>query len=396
MAQKQSETRVHRMLMLLMPVKLVLLLAVVYLPIGNATDHELPNFMRRGAVALLESQSILESSALHTSGIKHIEHCHPDDNRLIVRVKNSAASGTDDTIAHRIDLVRIFLMTLSGTLIVCLVLSVNTWLRFKKSRIQLLGLGNGLQKLREGHTHHRLAVTEDRLFNSTYDEFNQTAKSLEQASIAQRHFLLTISHEMRSPLTRMRLHIESIDPLEVRDRLRIEVRILSNLIESLLEAESRLPAEKHFNPESIDLPEFLSELIRDYPISNGIALKIIGTARTVVLDKLRMSLLIKNLLSNAIKHSGDSTINLILEFFDTEYRLVVKDRGDGIDRRRLGLIRKIFQTDTVGTAETLQGLGLGLYLSKIIVRAHGGYLRAQSAPGWGTEISCHFPYETFS
>jgi signal transduction histidine kinase len=106
-------------------------------------------------------------------------------------------------------------------------------------------------------------------------------------------------------------------------------------------------------------------------------------------DEFRLEQVITNLISNALRYAAGKPVSVTLSSDTAEARICVRDRGPGIapaDQERI-----FEQFERGGSAAGVQGLGLGLYISREIVRAHGGRLLVESVPGEGAAFTVALP-----
>ncbi len=203
----------------------------------------------------------------------------------------------------------------------------------------------------------------------------------------RRNFLLSITHELKSPLASIILIIETIYKRELLERNQVErlchaglkdADRLKHLVEDLLLA-ARL--EDKWQP--LAEPVNLDSLTRDisaglrvrFPKAN-LAIRIPESFPPVQADKAGLTSVIQNLLENAIKYSPEGTpVELTAEKVNGRLQLRVSDEGQGIpDSEKKAVFEKFYR---LGNEETRQatGTGLGLYIVQQVVKAHGGQIR---------------------
>jgi PAS domain S-box-containing protein len=107
-------------------------------------------------------------------------------------------------------------------------------------------------------------------------------------------------------------------------------------------------------------------------------------------DRLRLEQVAANLLSNAGKYGLGRPIRVVVDGDDVVARLVVEDRGIGLARDAIDRVFRPF--DRIGSVKTATGLGLGLYITAQIVKAHGGVVKVESEPGAGSKFVVELPY----
>lgn len=220
-------------------------------------------------------------------------------------------------------------------------------------------------------------------------------------------FLSIASHELRTPITAMNLQLEQLRRLFSRnindvsterirsktDRALRQVDRLSLLVDSLLDV-SRIAAGRLV----LDLEEFdLRKTVRDVVVGFGESAararsEITFEAKHPVVgrwDRMRIEQVISSLLSNAVKYGSNKPIRLFLKPHEDVVVLEVQDEGIGISADDAARIFERF-----GRAEPIAnygGMGLGLYISKQIVEAHGGRIQVESHRGEGAVFRVVLP-----
>jgi signal transduction histidine kinase len=205
--------------------------------------------------------------------------------------------------------------------------------------------------------------------------------------------LLAISHELRSPITRMRVNLELIEDSDIRKSLIEDSREMEQLISNILESERLNSNYAPLNLSEIDLAVIINEVIEEYYAKANIHCKM--EAATGLFDAVRVRLLIKNLLDNACRYTKDHT-NVNLELVVQIDKLVVRitDQGPGISAEDLQHVTEPFYRADAARQRSTGGYGLGLYLCKLIVEAHGGSIEFLSSVDNGTCVIVSFPRST--
>jgi signal transduction histidine kinase len=219
---------------------------------------------------------------------------------------------------------------------------------------------------------------------------------------AKRALLLAISHELRSPLTRARLNTELLpetpDVQPSREALLRDLALMRDLVTDLLESE-RLNTPQAANPhavlhrEPVDLPALVAEVVASLPGNPVVHQTLDATIATRQLDPTRMRLLLRNLLDNALRHNTGASqppvIQLALQAGGA-IAITVRDFGPGVPEDQLPQLgQPFFRPDAARTRES-GGVGLGLYLCKLVAQAHGGTLTVRNAQP-GLEICVVLP-----
>lgn len=202
--------------------------------------------------------------------------------------------------------------------------------------------------------------------------FNQAAAHVEALMGAQKTLLANASHELRSPLARIRMAIELLQdaaPTAVRTELACNIAELDQLIEELL-LSSRLDALSMCNrpPTTVDLTALVAEECSRVA-ANLTAERVEFSGDAVLLRRL-----IRNLIENAQRHGGATPIEVALTVSLTEVSLEVRDGGTGVSEDEQEAIFAPFYRAR-GASEADGGYGLGLSLVRQIARQHGGEVR---------------------
>ena len=214
---------------------------------------------------------------------------------------------------------------------------------------------------------------------------------------AKRGLLLAISHELRSPLTRARLNTELLpETPEVqpsREALLRDLALMRDLVTGLLESERLASPHAALQLELTELSSLVREVVQEMSASNPAAQRITVNTSSYLplqaLDRTRMRLLVRNLLDNALRHSAGSAQppEVTVGAEGQGVALTVRDHGPGVEASALPhLAEPFYRPDSARTRAT-GGVGLGLYLCKLVAQAHGGSLTVRNAhPGLEVQV----------
>ncbi len=236
-------------------------------------------------------------------------------------------------------------------------------------------------------------------------DVNTMAGSIHQMLEAKRGLLLAISHELRSPLTRARLNTELLpedgDVAPRREALLRDLGEMRDLVTDLLESERLGQGHAALQLESVDLAELIQEVVHaavpDTAATPAVALELAPNLQPLQLDRTRMRLLLRNLLDNALRHSVDAAQAPMVRLHTTEAAqgqgicISVRDYGPGVDDAVLPHLAEPFYRPDSARGRTAGGVGLGLYLCKLVAQAHGGSLSVRNAQP-GLEVSVRLPF----
>jgi two-component system, LuxR family, sensor kinase FixL len=224
-----------------------------------------------------------------------------------------------------------------------------------------------------------------------------------QASLVAREELVAIaSHDLRSPLSGVKLQLQALErrvgklddavsAAWLTERIRLiddTIDHTCGLLDSLLERHRREAAALEFQREDLDLAALAKRVaVRLEPQFAHVGSTLHVTAATDVngrWDGLRIEQAITNLLGNALRFAGALPVELHVTSNADSAEIIVRDRGPGIAPEALG---QLFQRGATGGG----GFGLGLWIVKQIVEAHGGDVRVESMLGAGTTFRVVLP-----
>jgi signal transduction histidine kinase len=254
---------------------------------------------------------------------------------------------------------------------------------------RLEALKQGVEQFGSGQLHHRVQVTGHDEVAAVASSFNVAASRIEALVRSHQSLLANASHELRSPLARMKMAVsmlEGASPAQ-RDRLKREIDTnvgeLDALVEEVLLA-SRLDAAP--TPERHEPVELLGmtaeEAARVDATVDGVPTSVLGEDRL-----LRRAL--RNLLENARRYGG-SEVEVHVRARGGRAEVSVCDRGPGVlEAMRERIFEPFFRLP--GHAEQAGGVGLGLSLVKQIAERHGGSVRCEGREGGGSRFVLSLP-----
>jgi signal transduction histidine kinase len=243
------------------------------------------------------------------------------------------------------------------------------------------GTGDFTQPIAVRHTHHPDELGE---LAST---INTMAADIQQMLDAKRSLLLAISHELRSPLTRARLNTELLPETEElqasRDALLSDLALMRDLVTDLLESERLSARHAALHCEPVDLNALAQEVMGS--LDKAVQQDIAADLPALQLDPTRMRLLLRNLLDNALRHSVEASQAPMLHIAAVKQggvELSVRDFGSGVPPEQLPNLAQAFYRPDAARTRDDGGVGLGLYLCKLVALAHGGtFTIANASPG---------------
>lgn len=252
--------------------------------------------------------------------------------------------------------------------------------------LPLQALGEGAEAFGRGDFAHRVPVIHEDEIGDLALRFNQMAADIQAMLDGKRALLLAMSHELRSPLTRARLHAELVGEGESRDALLQELAQMRDLITALLESERLGSGHAALQLSDCDLAELAREQVQP-----GVELHVDPDLPMLRLDRLRVQLCLRNLVQNALRHNDASrgAVQLTLSSAGAGVRLAVRDFGPGVPIDALPHLGQPFYRPDAARTRHEGGVGLGLCLCRLVAEAHGSKLELRNAePGF--EVAVNF------
>jgi signal transduction histidine kinase len=273
------------------------------------------------------------------------------------------------------------------TVLLAAAMAVGAWPIARRIARRLERLRGAVEELGAGDLTARVQVEGKDEVADLARSFNEAAERIEGLVGAQRRLLASASHELRSPLARLRMAIELMgrEPRPERaDEAASDIAELDALIEDLLTAARLQSGEAHVAREPVELHALLTEEAQRIGVEPS-------AAETVLRGDARLlRRLIRNLLENARRHAGGAGIEAALESLPGSLpggvRLVVADRGPGVAAHERERIFEPFYRPAGHSEGEDGGVGLGLALVREIARHHGGDARCLAREGGGTRF----------
>ena len=254
----------------------------------------------------------------------------------------------------------------------------------------------GAARIGRGELDYRIPSRRHDELGDLSRDINEMAEDVQGMLEAKRQLMLAISHELRSPLTRVKVALEFIDDDKTRRGILEDVAEMERLIADLLESEALNTRHAILRREPVD-PAQLIESVVDGDFANrndDIQINIAADLPEVCLDVTRMRLLLRNLIDNALRYNppGAKPIVVSANFLNGELIIRVQDNGPGIPAEHLQRVTEPFYRADPARSRATGGVGLGLYLCKRVAEVHGGRIVIDSQPNEGTGVTVFFPF----
>ena len=304
------------------------------------------------------------------------------------------------TAGERKEVINSFNTVVQVLLLAIALALVMAWLAAGRVLAPLRHFSQTLQSVSESDLSQRIQVKGQGELAQLSDTFNAMMDRIEDSFAIQRNFINDAGHELRTPITIIRGHLELMDEIDpqcqqetvelVIDELDRMTRLVEDLV---ILAKAERP--DFLQIETIELSSFVTELFgklqtlgeRNWHLDNQIPLgKMTG-------DRQRITQAIVNLAINAVQHTEiDSLIVFGAKLEDNLVKFWIRDTGNGIPASEQERIFDRFAR-AKNSRRRSSGSGLGLSIVKAVVEAHGGAINLQSKLGIGSTFTLVFPLE---
>lgn len=264
--------------------------------------------------------------------------------------------------------------------LLALAVAAGTYPVVRRLTRRLERLRNGVEALGAGNLGARVAVEGRDEVASLAESFNRSAGRIEALVGAHKTLLANASHELRSPLARIRMAVEMLEReprAEHREEIRRDIAELDSLIDEILLASRLDTLDGLERREPVDLLALAAEECA----RSDAALE--GDHAVIAGDPRLLRRLLRNLLENARRHGGGTPVEVRVRKSDGGAEFTVCDRGPGVPESERDRIFEPFYRPG-GMREREGGVGLGLSLVRSIARRHGGEAACEAREGGGS------------
>ncbi len=258
----------------------------------------------------------------------------------------------------------------------------------------LRDLARGVRAISAGDLTYRVPEYRTDELGRLTRAFNHMSGRIQTMLAARERLLLDVSHELRSPLTRIKVALEFLPPDDTRSLLRNDVEEMERMITEILENARLHSRFGRLDKSAFDLRELLEELLPEYDSrAPGVRLAHFPNEVPLFADPEQVSTVMRNLITNALKYTpADSApVEISVEMQPLQTVIHVRDFGQGIAKDELELIFEPFYRTDRSRNKNTGGYGLGLSLCKAIMEAHDGSIAVNSVVNAGTIFTLNFP-----
>ncbi|MBS0296992.1 MAG: HAMP domain-containing histidine kinase [Proteobacteria bacterium] len=274
----------------------------------------------------------------------------------------------------------------------------------RKLTVAFQRLGAQARRVADGHFGETIDPSKDRELGELIGAFNDMSLRLKAQDERKRRLIADVSHELRSPMARLRALGETIGrhPEEARrhlGQLEAEIALMDRLVGDMLETARFEEGRVALNPGPVTLADWAKDALernRARIEQAGVACdcSIEAEGAVALFDPQRMvqvlGVLVENALA-AVVGGPDPRVELAVATDDDHWALSVRDNGRGIPAEDLPFVFDRFFRVQTDRARATGGAGLGLSIAKAIMEAHGGSIEIESKPASGTVVLARMP-----
>ncbi len=224
--------------------------------------------------------------------------------------------------------------------------------------------------------------------------FNAMSSRIREMIKSRDQLLLDVSHELRSPLTRIKVGLEFLDKNEIYSSISDDINEIETMITEILESERIDSRHGGLEKKNTDIISIIKKLEREYKDRKpGIILNLNTGRVKLEADEERLRIAFKNIIENALKYSKEtgSPVEISVRENGKNININFKDTGAGIAEEHLPYVFEPFYRADGSRSKKTGGYGLGLSLCKKIIESHGGTISIESRSGKGTAVLITLP-----
>jgi signal transduction histidine kinase len=255
-------------------------------------------------------------------------------------------------------------------------------------------LKKGVDQVAQGDLSHRVPLKRADELRDLSASFNTMTERLQHLIKSKEQLLLDVSHELRSPITRVKVALALMPQSPERASIEEDLNEIDKKITDLLETARALNIKASLHLSSVDLAELIQKTAALFEAGKPeIRIMEMSDLTPINLDAELIGRALKNILDNAQKYSPDDAAPVEISASMDEAAMIisVQDHGIGIPEEDLDFIFEPFYRVDKARTPRQDGYGLGLSLARNIIEAHGGHIDISSEPDKGTRVQIHLP-----
>lgn len=255
------------------------------------------------------------------------------------------------------------------------------------------GLIAGVKAVGEGNLDYRVPEETRDEMGELSRSFNLMTSQVQSMVESKEQLLLDVSHELRSPLTRIKIALEFLDDGNTKESIKEDIGMMESMVSEILETARMDSSHGVLNLEETNITQITQKVIQQTPQKIPEISLEVERDFILELDPIRVQTALKNLIENALKHSPKDSDPIQIQISEESENIVIsiQDHGAGIPEKEIPFLFEPFYRIDKSRCRGTGGYGLGLPLTKKIIEAHHGRIKIKSEVGKGTEVIVTFP-----
>jgi len=255
-------------------------------------------------------------------------------------------------------------------------------------------LTKGVRAVSQGNFDQQVRVWKMDQLGHLTTSFNDMICKIKEMITARNQLLLDVSHEMRSPLTRVKVAMELIPESPNKMSINEDIAEMEQMLTEILETERLSSTHQNLTLARTNLPEIIRDIANKYKNSKP-GLDLSGLPETCLVngDTERLKICLRNIIENSLKFSpgSDKPTKISIETSESDHVIKIQDYGQGIPESNLPFIFEPFYRVDKSRSKKTGGYGLGMNLCKKIIEAHNGTIEIESEENEGTLVIIKLP-----
>jgi len=283
--------------------------------------------------------------------------------------------------------------TLVMVCIVLMVILAAAYLYIRRVMQPVRWLTAAMDHYGDGNLSYRMPLRRSDEFQDLAASVNHMAERIQNLLTSKEKLLLDVSHELRSPIARMKVAVELLDDETTRAGLREDLAEMEAMVTDILETARLRQSAAGLDLREVDMSGLIRSVTADFKGQTPAIETTAIEAVQLFIDPQKARTVLKNVIDNALKYSRPSSrpVEITAGRDETDYRITVQDHGIGIPPEELDRVFEPFYRVDPSRSRATGGFGLGLSLCKAIMAAHGGSIHLDSQPGQGSRVTIRFP-----
>lgn len=281
-----------------------------------------------------------------------------------------------------------------GLLLVVSLILGCAYLMIRKVLKPIARLKEGVQQVADGNLNHSVSVKGRDELRDLAGAFNDMTARIKSMLRTKERLLVDVSHELRSPLTRVGVALEFMPDSQAKDSIKADLDEMKHMITTILDTARNHHDYADVSVEPADLIRLLQEGVDHFSGQPpGVIARELPPELICRLDVQKMTTVLRNILSNALKYSTSDSgpVEVTVEQTPSFAIVRIRDFGVGVPDDELSAIFEPFYRVDKSRSRQTGGFGLGLSLCKTIMEAHGGKIEITRPSGKGTLVSLSIP-----